>query len=92
MMLSLILLLIIYLINVLLIEGQVIGDIYLKQINYVSQTCEMGFHIVYDSYKGKGYGTQAEKILLAYAFNELNTNAVYADTLVKNERSMHVLK
>ena len=42
-------------------EGQVIGDIYLKQINYVSQTCEMGIHIVNDSYKGKGYGTQAEK-------------------------------
>jgi len=73
-------------------EGQVIGDIYLKQINYVSQTCEMGIHIVNDSYKGKGYGTQAEKILLAYAFNELNMKAVYVDTLVKNERSMHVLK
>ena len=73
-------------------EGQVIGDIYLKHINFVSQTCEMGIHIVNDKYKGKGYGTQAEMILLAYAFNKLNMKAVYANTLINNERSMHVLK
>ena len=45
-----------------------------------------------DSYKGMGYGTEAERLALAYAFDELGMNAVNADTVIKNERSQHILE
>ena len=61
----------------------IIGDIYLKHIDPLEQSCEMGIHIANDKRKDKSYGTQAERILLAYAFNKLNMKAVCADTLIK---------
>ena len=76
----------------IMLDDQVIGDIYLKHLNPALNCCDMGIHIVNDQYKGKGYGTQAERILLNYIFKELKMKTVYAETLIKNERSAHVLK
>ena len=45
-----------------------------------------------DSYKGKGYGTTAEKLAVEYAFSELGMTAVNADTIIKNKRSQHILE
>lgn len=50
----------------------VIGDVYLKNINSVDQVCTMAIHMTNDSYKGHGYGTNAEKQILAYAFQTLS--------------------
>lgn len=76
----------------IMLGGTVIGDVYLKNLNYIERVCTMVIHMVNDTYKGQGYGTQAEKLILAYAFQELKMQVVYADTLVKNERSRHVLE
>ena len=75
----------------ILLDEQVIGDIYLKQIDQMTRSCEMGIHLVNDTYKNKGYGTQAEKLLLKYAFEKLGLAIVYANTLLNNDRSKHVL-
>ena len=45
-----------------------------------------------DSVKGKGYGTQAEKLAIKYAFEKLGMLAVNADAVLKNTRSQHVLE
>lgn len=45
-----------------------------------------------DSVKGKGYGTQAERMAVKYAFDELGIVAVNADTVQKNTRSQHILE
>ena len=45
-----------------------------------------------DSYKNKSYGTAAEKLVIDYAFNELIVQTLYADALVTNTRSCHVLE
>ena len=76
----------------IMLNDQIIGDIYLKHIDSVTESCEMGIHIMNDEYKGKGYGTQAERLILSYAFKKLNMQTVYADTLIKNKRSAHVLE
>lgn len=39
-----------------------------------------------------GYGTQAEALILIYAFYELGLSTVYADTVIRNKRSQHVLE
>ncbi len=44
-----------------------------------------------DSVKGKGYGTEAEKLAIKYAFDEMGMVAVNADTVVKNTRSQLIL-
>lgn len=50
------------------------------------------YHMQNDSFKGKGYGTEAEKLAIKYAFDELGMVAVNADTAVKNTRSQHILE
>ena len=52
----------------------------------------MGIHLRDDSVKEKGYGTQAESLILQYAFEELEMVAVNADAALKNTRSQHVLE
>ena len=45
-----------------------------------------------DSVKNKGYGTRAEILALEYVFDVLEIETVYADTILKNKRSQHVLE
>ena len=52
----------------------------------------MGIHLQNDAVKEKGYGTQAERLILQYAFEELGMVTINADAAVKNTRSQHVLE
>ena len=75
-----------------ILGGKPIGEIVLKNIDQDRKCCAMGITMVNDSYKGKGYGTTAERMVLQYAFGELGMETVYADSLRGNLRSQHVLK
>ena len=48
----------------IMLDHIVISDIYLKNINWNSHTCEIGIHMVNNHYKGKGmihsYGANTE--------------------------------
>lgn len=70
---------------------KVIGDVYLKRIDHKKKCCTFAIHLVNDSVKNKGYGTRAEELMLTYVFEELQLETVFADCLIKNERSQHVL-
>ena len=67
-----------------------IGEIHLKDIDRDTNECTLGIHMQNDSYKGKGYGTVAEKLAVQYAFDVLGMKAVNADIVIKNTRSQHV--
>ena len=54
--------------------------------------CTLSIHMQNDAVKGKGYGTQAERLAVKIAFDELGMAAVNADTVMKNTRSQHVLE
>ena len=69
-----------------------IGEIVLKNIDDDQKSCELGISMINDSYKNQGYGTAAEKQILEYAFKELEMKVVFADTLIDNQRSQHVLE
>ena len=45
-----------------------------------------------DSYKNRGIGTKAEQLAIDYVFHELDIPVLYADTILTNERSQHVLE
>jgi RimJ/RimL family protein N-acetyltransferase len=69
-----------------------IGEIHLKDIDTYTKECTLGIHMQNDSYKGKGYGTIAEKLAIQYAFDVLGMKAVNADIVLKNTRSQHIVE
>jgi RimJ/RimL family protein N-acetyltransferase len=56
------------------------------------KTGNLAIHLVNDSVKGKGYGSEAEGLIINYAFDQIGLNTVYADTVLRNKRSQHVLE
>ena len=75
-----------------MLDRKPIGEIVLKQIDSNRKCCTMGISMINDSYKNQGYGTAAEKLILQYAFDRMGMETVYADSLVTNLRSQHVLQ
>lgn len=69
-----------------------IGEIQLKQIDRERRECTLSIHMQNDVYKGRGYGTCAERLALQYAFKVLDMTAVNADVIAQNTRSQHVLE
>lgn len=69
-----------------------IGEVALKHIDRGAGTCELSIHLQSDAVKNRGYGTRAERLMLQYTFDILKMNVVYADAVLKNSRSQHVLE
>ncbi len=76
----------------IVVDGQLVGECKLKGIDFEQRECSAGIHLLNDSVKGKGYGTEAERLLLRYAFDELGMAAVNADAVLKNTRSQYVME
>ena len=73
----------------IMLEDRPIGEVQLKQIDQDKKECTLSIHMQNDDVKGKGYGTDAERQAIRYAFDELGMKAVNADTVIKNVRSQH---
>ena len=71
---------------------RVIGEIHLKRIDREKGVCTLGIALQNDAVKGKGYGTQAERLAVRYAFDTLGLHTVLADSLIANTRSQRVLE
>lgn len=75
----------------IMLEDRPIGEVQLKQIDQDKKECTLSIHMQNDDVKGRGYGTDAERQAIRYAFDELGMKAVNADTAIKNVRSQHIL-
>lgn len=75
-----------------MLDGTPIGEVVLKKIDQEQKCCTMGISLVNDRYKNRGIGTEAEKLTLRYAFEQMDMETVFADALITNLRSRHVLK
>ena len=73
-------------------EDHVVGETQLKYIDFEKSCGTMSIHFSCDKYKNRGFGTQAERLLVEYAFSELGLATVYADCVLRNTRSQHVLE
>ena len=69
-----------------------IGEVSLKHIDREKGVCALGIHLQNDSVKGRGYGTQAERLAVRYAFDMLGLHTVLADALIANTRSRRALE
>ena len=71
--------------------SEMVGELIIKNIE--PHTCAtMGIAMKNAKYKDKGFGTQAERLAIEYVFHELDIPVLYADALLSNERSRHVLE
>ncbi|MEX0916909.1 MAG: GNAT family protein [Candidatus Paceibacterota bacterium] len=68
---------------------EVIGTVGFGEIDYINRTATTGTMIVEEA-RGKGYGTEAKHLLLAYAFNALNLRAVKSHVYAFNKASLRV--
>lgn len=68
-------------------EDKPIGSVYLRDIDREHRKAEYGIFIGEEDALGKGYGTRAAKLMLAYAFEELKLHKVMLRLLAGNERA-----
>ena len=74
----------------IMLADRPIGELQLKQIDCDRKECTLSIHMQNDAAKGRGYGTEAMRLAIRYAFEELGMDAVNADIVRKNLRSQHV--
>jgi len=64
-----------------------IGNVALIDIDHLDRQCKLGIFIGNKDYWGKGYGREAIRLLLGFAFNRLNMNNVLLNVYAPNERA-----
>ncbi|HTI15197.1 MAG TPA: GNAT family protein [Dictyobacter sp.] len=65
-------------------DNQLIGLVGLKDINQLNQSAEFYVIIGDRSAWGKGYGTEATKLMIRYGFLELNLNRIQTQDMEEN--------
>jgi len=77
-----------YLMSIVTINNdEVIGNIGFNEINFINRYGVLGILIGENENRNKGYGTEAIRLLLDFAFNYLNLNSVSLRLLECNERA-----
>lgn len=71
-----------------LLEPQIIGFVIFKNIQPVHRSADLGIRIGSDAERGKGYGGQALKLALNYAWNHLNLHRVSLTVFAHNARAI----
>lgn len=73
-------------------EGIYIGGCGINNIDWKNGTATVGIFIGHKDYRGKGYGTDAMKILVDFIFNQINVNRVELSVFEFNERAQKSYK
>ncbi len=73
-------------------DGKAIGTIVLSDIDMKNATGQIHIKLSKDGGRGKGYGTDAVKTMIQYAFEELRLNCIYANILSYNEPSIRLFE
>ena len=67
---------------------RIIGEVGLDGIRWTHRDCFVGIGLGLREFWGKGYGTDAMRIILRYAFTELNLHGVSLDVFEYNQRGV----
>jgi len=70
-------------------NDELIGNCGLLNTDLVHKTTEFGIFIGEKKHRGKGYGTEAIRLLIDFAFNLLNLHSVYLRVRSFNEAGQH---
>jgi len=70
-------------------DGKYLGQIALGHIDWKNRNAELGIVIGSKKYWGKGYGTEAIKLLLDHGFHLMNLYSIYLWVFEYNQRGIH---
>ena len=70
---------------------EMVGELIIKNISE-HESAVLGIALRNEKYKDRGFGTKAEQLAVHYVFDELDIPVLYADTILSNTRSQHVLE
>src|SRR5690349_2833988 len=73
-------------------DGKFIGQCALFDFDEVNQTCQLGITVGDKAYWGKGYGREAVRLLLDYAFRLRNVRKVWLTVNGTNERAIRAYR
>lgn len=71
--------------------SEIVGELKIYDI-VEHKSATLGIAMKNKKYKDKGFGTQAELLAIDYAFHDLDIPVLYADSVLTNTRSQHVLE
>lgn len=71
--------------------GDMVGELIIKDIE-PHKCATLGICMRNASCKDRGFGTRAERLAVEYVFRELDIPVLYADCILSNTRSQHVLE
>lgn len=69
-----------------------IGGCDIKWVYWKNSTVEVGIFIGNQQFRGKGYGTDAMKVLIDFLFNQANINRIQLSTYSFNQRAYKSFK
>ncbi|KAA0549901.1 GNAT family N-acetyltransferase [Bacillus sp. BGMRC 2118] len=69
-------------------EDKLIGFVVIHSVEWNNRSGMLAIGIGDAAYRGRGYGTDAIKLILQYAFHELNLNRVGLDVIEYNEKGI----
>jgi UDP-4-amino-4,6-dideoxy-N-acetyl-beta-L-altrosamine N-acetyltransferase len=69
-----------------------IGFLTLNKINQIHRNCYLGIVIGEPEAQGKGFGSEATKIAMEYAFNTLNLNKITLEVVEHNESALKLYR
>lgn len=65
-------------------SGRAVGSVYFRDIDREKKWAEYGIFIGEDDAVGKGYGTQAARLALSYAFDKMGMQFIYLRVFADN--------
>ncbi len=71
-------------------DDAMIGEIGLDEVDFTHGSADISIGIDQPEFQGKGYGADAMRILLRYAFSELNLHRISLTVFSHNERAAHM--
>lgn len=73
-------------------DNKMIGICTIESINHINRTGTLGIFIGEEEARNKGYGEEAIKLILDYAFSYLNLKNVYLQVMEFNQRAIACYK
>ncbi|UZJ78630.1 GNAT family N-acetyltransferase [Fictibacillus sp. KU28468] len=65
-----------------------IGSIGYRELNMIARRCTVGIGVGHKEYWGRGYGTDAMKIMIGFLFKTMNLERIQLDTWSGNMRAI----
>ena len=75
----------------IMLGNDIIGELKIYDI-VKGESATLGITMKNKNYKDRGFGTRAEQLAIEYVFYQLDIPVIYADSVITNTRSQHVLE